>query len=100
LAQNLNNLVSVITRAQSGCMPAARQSAATTACLGQILGNFKATLEDCFQLLDDKEVFGVQRGPVYNIQWYIRVKDEVDQLRDRIAFLNIKVGQLYIVMTK
>ena len=73
-------------------MPASRQSSTTTACLTQVLGDFNETLQGCFQLLDDKSVYATQQGFLYNIQWYIRVKDDVEQLRDRIAFLNIKVS--------
>lgn len=74
-------------------MPATRQDTATTACLNQILGNFEETLRDCWQLFDDQKlVCGTNQGFLYNLQWYIRVKDEVEQLRSRIAFLNIKVS--------
>jgi len=74
-------------------MPASRQASTTTACLTQVLGDFNETLRDCFQLMDDKSVYATQQGFLYNIQWYIRVKDDVEQLRDRIAFLNIKVSE-------
>jgi len=46
--------------------------------------------------MDDKSVYATQQGFLYNIQWYIRVKDEVEQLRDRIAFLNIKVPRALV----
>ena len=91
LYQNLNNLVSVINLAQKGRLPTSRPSSATTVCLNQILGNFEDTLRDCLQLLESNQSYGERKGPIYNISWYLRVKDEVDQLRDRIAFLNIKV---------
>ncbi len=91
MTQNLNNLASVITRAQTGCMATSRKWSATSRGLNQILGNFEETLRDCCQLLEDKSSYGKHRGFVYNLQWYIFVKEEVEMLRDRIAFLNIKV---------
>ena len=88
-ARNLGNLVSVVEQAHPGFEPASRQ-ASTTTDLNQILGDFNELLRDCFLLLDDKSVYATQAFP-YNIQWYLQVKEEVEQLRDRIAFLNIKV---------
>ena len=83
------NLDSLVEQAYPPFEPASRQ-ASTTTDLNQILGDLNELLRNCFLLLDDKSVYATQAFP-YNIQWYLRVKEEVEQLRDRIAFLNIKV---------
>ena len=94
LAENLNNLHLAITisRASTGSLLAPRQPSRTHGGLSRVFGNFKETLDDCRQLLERQASYGTQRGPVYNIQWFILVEDQVNMLRDRIAFLNIKLS--------
>ncbi|KAG7288731.1 hypothetical protein NEMBOFW57_005087 [Staphylotrichum longicolle] len=58
--------------------------------LKQIFGDFKKPLEDCWRLLE-RQVPYVQ-GPVYNLLEFLRVKDEVDIHRTRIAILSSKLS--------
>ncbi|EAQ84110.1 predicted protein [Chaetomium globosum CBS 148.51] len=60
--------------------------------LNQIFDNFKETLDACRQLLESRARYGLQQGPLFNIQWFLLVKDEVDMLRDRIAVLHSKLS--------
>ena len=60
--------------------------------LSQIFDNFRETLEACRQLLESQARHGIQQGPLFNIQWFLLVKDEVDMLRDRIAVLSSKLS--------
>ncbi|GAB1312830.1 hypothetical protein MFIFM68171_03040 [Madurella fahalii] len=97
LAENLNNLHLAITisRARTGfaisqTWPA--QSMQTSRHLSQIFGRFKETLEECWALLERRSCYGTHHGPAFNIQWFLRVRDDIDLLRNRIATLNIKLS--------
>lgn len=81
-----------ISRAKTGALLAPRQSPNTPNQFDQIFGSFRDTLEKCWQLLEREKVYGIHQGPVYNIQWFLRVKDEVTMYRDRIAVLNTKLS--------
>jgi hypothetical protein len=97
LAINLSLLSQVIRRAeqQAGSSkranlstnPGFRANAAST----QVLGNFKETLNDCQSLLSDETYFHKCDEFVSDISWYQQIDPEVQKLRERIAFHNIKV---------
>lgn len=60
--------------------------------LPQICGDFEKTLKDCERFLKDESKFSHGRGGfIYNIQWNLTIEPEVAQLKDRVAFHNIKV---------
>lgn len=60
--------------------------------LPQICGDFRKTLNDCSQLLNDNKKFGRGRGGfIYNVQWNLTIEPDVTRLRDRVAFHNVKV---------
>ena len=66
----------------------------------QICGNFRKTLHDCERLLNDQTKFGRGRGGfIYNIQWNYSIEPEVTQLKDRVAFHNIKVPSEWSSLT-
>lgn len=75
-----------ISRARTGAR------LAPTGQLQQIFGNFKETLEDCLQLLEKQAHYGNYQGAVFNMQWFLSVKDEVNMHRDRIAVLDAKLS--------
>lgn len=52
--------------------------------LSEIIGNCKATLNDCKELLSRNMRFATASGPVQNIQWNVFVQSDVDALRKRI----------------
>ena len=60
--------------------------------LSQIFDNFRETLEACRQLLESQARHGARQGPLFNIQWFLLVKDDVQILRDRIAVLSSKLS--------
>ena len=69
---------------EEGLVPAAHQ----------VLGNFRETLNDCERLLDDHRYFTKCDGFVSTVSFYYQVDPEVQKLRDRIAFHNIKVNRI------
>ena len=80
-----------ISRTRTGALLAPRQPA-TSRQLEQIFGNFKKTLEDCRRLLEKHTHHGTQQNPLFNLDWFLRVEDEVNMHRDRIAVLNSKLS--------
>ena len=61
----------------------------------QVLGDFRETLNDCERLLDDQRYFTKNDGFVSNISFYYQTDPEVQKLRDRIVFHNIKVNRTH-----
>jgi len=59
--------------------------------LVDIIGDYGRTLQDCDRFLKDKERFNWQGDFVNNIIWNFSVASEVQTLKDRVAFLNIKL---------
>jgi len=57
----------------------------------EIFGNFKETLNDCERLLNDQRYFQKHHGFVSNIYSHHQIDPEMQKLRERIAFHNIKV---------
>jgi hypothetical protein len=92
LANNLDILSNVLDRAKTRSGSRAfPQSFEGLKNLTRILGNFRETLDDCEKLLDNQASFEKRDGFVQNIVYYQQVAPEVQILRDRIAFHNIKV---------
>lgn len=63
----------------------------------EIVGNFRLTLEECRDLLNDGTKFRQKNGFVTNILYNINVDEHVVHLTERIAFHNIKVSLITIV---
>jgi hypothetical protein len=59
--------------------------------LVDIIGDYGKTLQDCDRFLKDKERFNWQGDFVHNIIWNFSIASEVQTLKDRVAFLNIKL---------
>jgi len=98
LAINLDLLSDVIQRAQylAGTFDRASRYInpvleVDTAAAQQVLGNFRETLNDCGYLLNDERYFQKCDGFVSNISLYYQIDPEVQKLRERIFFHNIKV---------
>lgn len=52
--------------------------------LGEIIGDCKATLDDCKELLAQHRRYATSSGPLQSIQWNLFVQGDVDALRKRI----------------
>ncbi|KAK4185801.1 hypothetical protein QBC35DRAFT_502847 [Podospora australis] len=92
LTNSLHNLAGAIGQARRGALLSMRPSTATTTGFNHVLGSFTAVLEDCRRLVEHNATYGEHHGPVYNLRWFLTVRDDIDMLRDRIAFLNIKLS--------
>jgi hypothetical protein len=97
LAINLSLLSQVVRRAeqQAGSLKRASRStkpgSGANAASVQVLGNFKETLNDCQSLLSDETYFQKSDEFVSNVSWYHQIDPEIQKLREKIAFHNIKV---------
>jgi hypothetical protein len=60
--------------------------------LADIIGDYGKTLQDCNKFLGDKERFSWQGDFINNIHWNFSIASEVQTLKDRVTFLNIKLG--------
>jgi hypothetical protein len=100
LAINLDLLYVVIKRAEQLGESLVEINRFTKPGLGadaasrQVLGDFVCTLNDCRHLLDDEKYFQKYEDFVTSINWYNQIDPEVQKLRERIAFHNIKVISL------
>ena len=52
--------------------------------LDEIIGDYKATLQQCQQLLDRNRRYSQTTSPLRNIEWNFNVMPQVDHLRNRI----------------
>lgn len=59
--------------------------------LHEIIGNFKDTLIECRELLNDERKFPQKNGIISNIVYNIDVDPHVIQLTERLAFHNTKI---------
>jgi hypothetical protein len=97
LAINLDLLCVVIKRAEQLGESLVEKNRFTKPGFGadvasrQVLGDFVDTLNDCQHLLDNEKYFQKYEDFVTSINWYNQIDPEVQKLRERIAFHNIKV---------
>lgn len=89
---SLLNLAGAIDQADRGSLLNSRPTTAAANNFHHVLGNFTGVLEECLRLFERNSTYGRNRGPIYNWRWFLLVKDEVMMLRERIAFLNIKLS--------
>jgi hypothetical protein len=59
--------------------------------LCDIIGDYRRTLEDCDNLLRDKAKFRWRGDFIHNIIWNYTVALDIQGLKDRLAYLNIKI---------
>jgi hypothetical protein len=59
--------------------------------LCDIIGNYRTALVDCDNLLRDNAKFSWRGDFIHNVVWNFTVASDVQALKDRLAFLNIKL---------
>jgi hypothetical protein len=59
--------------------------------LPDVIGNYQITLQDCDKLLRDNVKFSWRGDFIHNVIWNFTVASDVRDLKDRLAFLNIKI---------
>lgn len=94
LAESLDILTSVVTQANSSLQRQAGYNAVARwdrTSLGQIIGDYHATLRECHELLRSNERYRTGGNPLRNIEWNVLVQPTADQLRQRISLHNSKV---------
>lgn len=98
LAINLDLLFDVLQRARYQAGTSERTSRYISPVFGsdtpasqQVLGNFRETIDACGHMLNDQTYFQKCDGFVSSIYRYDQIDPEVQRLRERIAFHNIKV---------
>ncbi|KAH7254618.1 hypothetical protein B0J15DRAFT_512840 [Fusarium solani] len=50
----------------------------------EIIGDYSATLNECYQLLEDNRRYAQTTGPIRNIDWNLNIMPQVEHLRSRI----------------
>ncbi|UPL02642.1 hypothetical protein LCI18_013576 [Fusarium solani-melongenae] len=50
----------------------------------EIIGDYNATLNECYQLLEDNRRYAQTTGPIRNIDWNLNIMPQVEHLRSRI----------------
>ena len=59
--------------------------------LSDIIGSYQTTLQKCDNLLKDRAKFGWQGDFIHNVIWNFAIASDVQELKDQLAFLNIKL---------
>lgn len=62
--------------------------------LDEIIGDYEATLNECYQLLAKNKRYDQTTGPVQNIRWNINTMPQVEHLRGRIQMHNSRIQHL------
>jgi hypothetical protein len=94
LAQNLQYLTHVVNNAketiqtQNGYGAVVRWDPIS---LREIVGDFHATLQECRDLLDSNNRYGLSTNALRNIEWNVLVQPTADRLRQRIMLHNSKI---------
>ncbi|KAH7077648.1 hypothetical protein BKA63DRAFT_269269 [Paraphoma chrysanthemicola] len=96
LHSNLNTIETVVTTANSSLasdsVGSFGASAYDVSSLTEIIGNFRLTLEECRDFLNDETKFRQKDGFVTNILYNINVDPQVVQLTERLAFHSTKIA--------
>ncbi|RSM09344.1 hypothetical protein CEP52_004168 [Fusarium oligoseptatum] len=50
----------------------------------EIIGDYNATLSECYRLLEDNRRYAQTTGPIRNIDWNLNIMPQVEHLRSRI----------------
>lgn len=96
LAENLNVLTDVVGRANESLQLQARYAARVRwdpASLKQIIGDYEATLQECWDLIATNQRYAMSKNMMRNIEWNVMVQPTADKLRQRILLHNSKVVQ-------
>ncbi|KAM0333945.1 hypothetical protein ACHAQA_000962 [Verticillium albo-atrum] len=94
LAENLNILSRVVAQAtQSLCEQGAYNTPVrwdeTT--LVEIIGDYRQTLQECYELVEANRRYRIGGGPIRNIEWNVLVQPNAERLRQRLLLHNSKV---------
>jgi hypothetical protein len=90
LALNLGDLRKVIEFIRRDGIPQALDSVYFDS-LCDIIGNYQQILQDCDKLLRDKSKFKWRGDFIHNIIWNVTIASDIQGLKDRLAYLNIKL---------
>ncbi|TDZ19079.1 hypothetical protein Cob_v007997 [Colletotrichum orbiculare MAFF 240422] len=94
LARNLDILGRVVDQAECSLRQGGAYQGSLrwdSSSLGEIIGDYRETLTECAQLLDNNHRYSISSGPLRNIEWNVLVAPTADRLRARIALHNAKV---------
>ncbi|CAO2652591.1 Nn.00g008740.m01.CDS01 [Neocucurbitaria sp. VM-36] len=96
LHSNLTTIASIVETANSSLQDDAINTFGPriydTTSLTEIIGNFRLTLEDCRQLLNDDKKFRQRDKFITNIIYNINVDPQIVHLTERLAFHSTKIG--------
>jgi hypothetical protein len=90
LALNLGDLQKILAAISKNSMPHALDSVYFNS-ICDIIGNYQMTLQDCDKLLRDKTKFSWREDFIHNIIWNSTIAKDIQRLKDRLAYLNIKI---------
>ncbi|KAF6831467.1 hypothetical protein CPLU01_06752 [Colletotrichum plurivorum] len=94
LAENLDTLGLVVIQADKSLRSEGAFSRAPRwdpSSLGEIIGDYESTLQECVELIKNNNRYRLGGGPLRNIEWNVLVAPSADRLRARIALHNSKV---------
>jgi hypothetical protein len=95
LHRSLKALEDAVTQAQASLLTHGAQNrdilGGDKASLSEIIGDYEATLDECYKLLEKNRRYAQIRSPVRNIDWNLNVMPQVDYLRDRIQMHNTRI---------
>ncbi|RGP78884.1 aspartate aminotransferase [Fusarium longipes] len=57
----------------------------------EIIGDYDATLSECYKLLENNWLYAETTGPIRNINWNISIMPHVERLRGRIQMHNSRI---------
>ena len=95
LGDNLDILQKILDRAQLRQEVSFSESRLPTfEHLDQVIKGSRTVLRECDRFLSGHAVYRRRDGPISNLIWSLEADEEAKGLRERIAFLNIKVIDL------
>ncbi|KAI3578556.1 hypothetical protein IWW34DRAFT_821122 [Fusarium oxysporum f. sp. albedinis] len=60
----------------------------------EIIGDYNATLRECYELLEDNRRYAQTTGPIRNIDWNLNIMPQVEHLRSRIQMHNSRIQHI------
>lgn len=94
LAESLDILTRVVSQANSSLQTQNGYNAVVRwdpMSLRSIVGDYEATLQECYKLIKSNQRYRVSSTPLKNIEWNVLVQPSADRLRQRIALHNSKI---------
>jgi hypothetical protein len=107
LAQHLDTLTRIVDNAAHSLQAEASHGAVVRwdpDSLLDIVGDFRATLEECRTLLWENRRYGLATNAFRNLEWNVMVQDSAERLRQRIIMHNTKIAlvlkpfEMYVVL--